>query len=215
MVSGAISLAVHGILMIGGGVLLSSPVEYGVEAGEGGLEVHLIAALPAARGDYLGAAGAASDMAVPTASAHPLTLDPLPSALEDAPRPTSSSVTHATPDVGDGSAPLPGRDAVTVHATGGARSHSGPGYIRNPAPAYPVLARQLGQAGTVILQAEVLPNGRCGQVSVQHSSGVALLDEAAFRAVARWQFKPARLAGRPVASWVEIPVTFRLVDADE
>lgn len=88
-----------------------------------------------------------------------------------------------------------------------------PQYLRNPAPVYPRLARERGEEGTVVLDVEVLPSGRCGTLRVLESSGHALLDEAAARAVRQWQFKPAARWGRAIAVWVEIPVTFRLIDA--
>jgi len=88
-----------------------------------------------------------------------------------------------------------------------------PQYLRNPAPVYPRLARERGEEGTVVLDVEVLPSGRCGTLRVLESSGHALLDEAAARAVRQWQFKPATRWGRAIAVWVEIPVTFRLIDA--
>lgn len=88
-----------------------------------------------------------------------------------------------------------------------------PQYLRNPAPVYPRLARERGEEGTVVLDVEVLPSGRCGTLRVLESSGHALLDEAAARAVRGWRFKPAARWGRAIAVWVEIPVTFRLIDA--
>jgi protein TonB len=193
LISGAVSVALHGMILIGGGVLFTSPVEYGVEAGEGGLDVHLIAALPAA-GQPSGAA-----------------LDPL---VAPAPSTIAPPSAKPTPYIGDGSSPVPGPDATTLHATGGARSRSGPSYIRNPAPPYPAVARAQGQEGTVILRAEFLPKGRGGQLQVQRSSGFSVLDDAALQSVARWQFKPAHRGG-PVAVWVEIPITFRLVEGGE
>lgn len=90
-----------------------------------------------------------------------------------------------------------------------------PSYLRNPAPRYPLLARQRGEEGTVVLKAEVLPSGRCGRLEVQSSSGSALLDASATHAVRQWQFQPARRGGAPVALWVEIPITFQLIDAGE
>lgn len=88
-----------------------------------------------------------------------------------------------------------------------------PQYLRNPAPVYPHLARERGEEGTVVLDVEVSSSGRCGALRVLESSGHAILDEAAARAVRGWQFKPAARWGRAIAVWVEIPITFRLLDA--
>lgn len=85
-------------------------------------------------------------------------------------------------------------------------------YLRNPPPAYPRLARERGEEGTVLLEVQVLVSGRCGQVNVLTSSGFSLLDQAALRAVRAWVFRPARRWGQPAAFWVEIPITFRLLE---
>ncbi len=53
-------------------------------------------------------------------------------------------------------------------------------------------------------------SGRPTGVAVKQSSGVAILDQAAIAAVRRWTFEPARTAGLPVASTVEVPVRFSL-----
>lgn len=86
-------------------------------------------------------------------------------------------------------------------------------YLANPAPAYPLAARRLGLEGEVLLRAEILPDGRCGELEIARSSGHALLDEAALAAVKRWRFLPARRGEEPVAARVEIPIRFRLTDS--
>ncbi|MEO1767251.1 energy transducer TonB [Thiobacter aerophilum] len=86
-------------------------------------------------------------------------------------------------------------------------------YLANPRPPYPLAARRLGLEGQVVLRAEILPDGRCGELVVAQSSGHALLDEAALAAVKRWRFLPARRGEAPIAAWVEIPIRFRLTDS--
>jgi protein TonB len=77
-------------------------------------------------------------------------------------------------------------------------------------PHYPPHARRLGQEGTVVLEVEVLADGRAGAVRVIESPGHPLLVEAAEDAVRRARFTPATRDGRPVRSLVRIPFTFRL-----
>lgn len=108
--------------------------------------------------------------------------------------------------------PDPVPQTVMTAEQKGALAEILPGYLRNPPPAYPEMARQQGWQGTVILTVHVLPSGRCDEVRVTRSSGYAILDETARQAIARWQFKAARRLGKTVAVWVEIPVTFRLVE---
>jgi protein TonB len=94
----------------------------------------------------------------------------------------------------------------------GALSEALPGYLRNPAPVYPRLARERGYEGTVLLEIDVLVSGRPGTVQVRHSSGYPLLDDAAVQAVRRWTFRPAQRGYTPVSLTVELPIRFRLVD---
>jgi protein TonB len=71
-------------------------------------------------------------------------------------------------------------------------------------PVYPLLARQRGEAGTVLIHAQVAPDGRPAAVRVAASSGYDLLDEAARRAVQQWTFQ-----NQP--GWVAVPVVFKLL----
>lgn len=103
---------------------------------------------------------------------------------------------------------------VVIPEQRGAISEMLPSHLRNPAPVYPRLAQERGEEGTVVVDVEVLASGRSGAVSVARSSGSMLLDEAARKAVRQWQFRPAHRQGRAVAVTVEIPITFRLIDAD-
>ncbi len=77
-------------------------------------------------------------------------------------------------------------------------------------PNYPQRARSLGQQGTVVLHAQVMPSGYSGQLSIVVSSGHELLDRAALAAVRKWQFVPAYAEGNPIAHWVSVPVRFAL-----
>lgn len=89
-----------------------------------------------------------------------------------------------------------------------------PRYSQNAPPAYPALARLRGQEGIVILNAEILPEGKAGIVKIKSSSGYAALDQSALDAVRTWTFEPARKKGRSVAAWVDIPVRFVLKKSD-
>ncbi|HTY17927.1 MAG TPA: energy transducer TonB [Myxococcota bacterium] len=97
-------------------------------------------------------------------------------------------------------------------AAGGALASAVPRYRNTPPPEYPPEARQRHQEGIVLLDVDVGADGRPAQVGVKQSSGFPSLDRAAVTAVHRWTFEPARTAGLPVASRVEIPIRFRLTD---
>ena len=83
-------------------------------------------------------------------------------------------------------------------------------YLYNPSPDYPARARRLGLEGEVLIRTRVLPNGEPDELVLTQSSGYALLDQAAMKAVRTWRFRPARRSDERTASWVEIPVRFRL-----
>lgn len=121
-----------------------------------------------------------------------------------------------------------GVEGLSVHAvnggaggTGGRSSPAGgkmsqavPKYRENTHPRYPMLARSRSEEGVVIITAEVLANGRVGNLGIRRTSGYRLLDHSALEAVRNWKFEPARKMGIPVAAWVEIPIRFALRDSD-
>ena len=82
--------------------------------------------------------------------------------------------------------------------------------LNNPRPAYPLLAIRQGAQGQVLLLAEVLPEGRAGRIELEKSSGHALLDAAAMKAVRAWRFTPARKDGLLTTQTVRIPIHFNL-----
>lgn len=85
-----------------------------------------------------------------------------------------------------------------------------PQIARQVPPVYPAAARRSGTEGTVLLQVDVQSSGRPGLVSLVSSSGSGLLDSAAIRAVKKWTFRPATIAGVPTSGQVRVPVRFRL-----
>lgn len=85
-----------------------------------------------------------------------------------------------------------------------------PLYRENSPPVYPEIARLRGYEGIVLIFAEILPNGRVGEVKIRKSSGYAILDQSALQAIKPWKFEPARRAGNPLTAWVELPIKFIL-----
>lgn len=82
----------------------------------------------------------------------------------------------------------------------------------NPKPVYPPRARDRGYEGLVVLRAQITHEGFVGTLSVQTSTGYALLDQAALHAIKKWRFQPAEKSGRRVPCVVEVPFRFRLED---
>ncbi len=88
-------------------------------------------------------------------------------------------------------------------------------YLNNPKPSYPSVANRMGWHGTVVVNVEVLATGLAGQLSVQRSSGHAVLDDAALQAIRQWRFTPARHNGQLVTQHFLVPIPFILKESDE
>lgn len=82
--------------------------------------------------------------------------------------------------------------------------------LTQPAPAYPPEAIRAGDEGTVMVMADVDVDGNTSNIKISKRSGSRILDRAALREVARWQFEPALQAGKPMASTVQVPVQYTL-----
>lgn len=107
-------------------------------------------------------------------------------------------------------APLPPRPA--------AESPRGPvpvgGDVRPPRivyqtiPEYPILAKQAGIQGEVIISAVIDSDGKV--IDMKVVSGPPLLFNAAMKALAQWKFEPTYLNGQPVAIKWNASVNFRI-----
>ncbi|CAG7856407.1 hypothetical protein MCAMS1_00874 [biofilm metagenome] len=86
------------------------------------------------------------------------------------------------------------------------------GYLNNPKPHYPGIARSRHWEGLVMLRVYVTPDGRCGNLNIYRSSGHDVLDEAAASAVRNWRFIPGKRGDTPIASWATVPIQFQLRD---
>jgi TonB family protein len=79
--------------------------------------------------------------------------------------------------------------------------------IRQGTPVYPAIARARHITGPVVVQATV---GKDGKVSnLQFVSGHDIFKDAAFDAVRQYQFKAAKLNGRPIEQTTQIRLNFR------
>jgi protein TonB len=77
-------------------------------------------------------------------------------------------------------------------------------------PIYPRQSIERDEEGVVLVRAFVDPSGAPQRVLIFKGSGFPLLDEAALKAVQGWRFEPMVRDGRATASWVQVPVRFRL-----
>lgn len=81
-------------------------------------------------------------------------------------------------------------------------------------PAYPSSARNRHIEGSVTVLYKVNADGSVDDVSVTHSSGSEILDEAALDAAREDTFVPARRGNKAVASTYSRIISFQLTDAD-
>jgi len=88
-----------------------------------------------------------------------------------------------------------------------------PQSLHHPPPLYPPEAFRRGIQGVTSLFVQVSPQGSASQVTIEHSSGSAILDEAAAGAVMKWTFIPARRMGVAVSGSIRIRIRFQIVGA--
>ena len=77
-------------------------------------------------------------------------------------------------------------------------------------PEYPAQAQRRRQQGEVIVYITVEENGRTSAVTVQRSSGFALLDNAAVKAAKKWEIMPMEINGQPRRATFSVPIKFAL-----
>jgi periplasmic protein TonB len=80
--------------------------------------------------------------------------------------------------------------------------------ISEPMPVYPVLAREAGVQGDVVLHAIIAKDGRVEELTV--ISGNPMLIQAAREAVLQWRYQPTLLNNEPVEVDTTITVVFTM-----
>ena len=136
--------------------------------------------------------------------------------LEDAalekPDPTKT-VEPIAPTVGFNSDPPKARPASnnTTRSTAAEPGVVDGAKLARPlSPEYPPACIRRGQEGRVVLDVQVLPGGRAGEITIFRSSGHTRLDASAIAAARKASFKPAREDGRNVETRVKLPIKFQL-----
>ncbi len=199
---------IHAALFLIGGILFNTPPEYGMQFSQGGMDIELVAA-PAA---IQRLPPSAAEMPKPQESNMIETTDDPAKSLETSETVVPVNSALSSKVAGDGSSVIEGKDATTLSSSGSGQTSEKPGYLKNPPPPYPSEAIRKEQEGLVMLSVWVSRSGEVQSVEISQSSGVAVLDQSALKAVRKWKFKPARSGALAIESRVNIPVRFRLED---
>jgi protein TonB len=101
--------------------------------------------------------------------------------------------------------PAPTQTAAPVRPGGNVKP---PDRIVNVRPEYPPMAIAARVSGSVTIEAIIGTDGRVRDARVLRS--IALLDDAALKAVRQWRYTPTLLNGVPVAVIMTVTVTFTL-----
>lgn len=83
--------------------------------------------------------------------------------------------------------------------------------LKTERPLYPRMAREQGWQGKVVLRTQITADGIVKNATVQESSGFSLLDESAVQSVKSWLFEPAKNGEFAIASTVDLPIRFDLL----
>lgn len=215
--SGIISLASHALVILAFGIVLTIPPEYGLQVGQAGVDVDLVAAAPAEEQMVQEEQPPPpEETPVPDAPQPEMTI-PVPESPKPVPTPVKKvekpkATAPPSPYTGDGSSPVPGKDKTTLRSSSGADVMAKPDYMRNPPPKYPADALRNKVEGLVILRVKVNAQGGVESVRLIKSSGHSALDQAAEKAVRGWRFHPAKIAGVAMESHVEVPIDFTIPD---
>ena len=142
----------------------------------------------------------------------PVTPKPPPPHPSDTAPVVPSEPTPAPPPAAAAPAPTGGQADVLPSALTADADYKA-AELNNPKPLYPLTAVRQEAQGRVLLLVEVLADGRAGRVTLEKTSGHAILDASAMNTVRLWQFIPAREDGVFVTQTIRVPIDFNLKDS--
>ena len=85
-----------------------------------------------------------------------------------------------------------------------------PQAVHKVEPIYPPRAHKKGVCGKVVLRFLVEPDGRVTRPSIVEANPEGYFEQSALDAIRHWRFKPGIYRGKAVATWVVLPVQFKL-----
>ncbi|MGD9505730.1 MAG: energy transducer TonB [Syntrophobacteraceae bacterium] len=85
-----------------------------------------------------------------------------------------------------------------------------PVVIQRAEPDYPPDARRMHIGGRVVVRFLVKVDGSVTKASIVEATPEGVFERSALAAVNKWRFKPGRFKGSDVATWVLLPVEYRM-----
>lgn len=155
---------------------------------------------------------AAASRPQPSTAAAPAKAQPAASPLPHQ-APVAAALTSGSAAIATAAEAAPSASAAPAaaqHAAPATAARFDADYLNNPEPAYPLMSRNRGESGKVLLLVQVTAHGTAAQVEIKQGCGFPRLDQAALNAVRNWRFVPARRGDEAVAASVVVPITFRL-----
>ncbi|MGV8074431.1 MAG: energy transducer TonB [Syntrophobacteraceae bacterium] len=86
-----------------------------------------------------------------------------------------------------------------------------PRVLRKVEPVYPFRARNQAIDGKLLLKFLVEPDGSVSKPCVLEAHPEGFFEQNALAAVTQWRFKPGFYRGRAVATWIVLPIRFKLI----
>lgn len=82
--------------------------------------------------------------------------------------------------------------------------------MHQPQPKLPPRVVQKQVEGKVLLRLLVDENGRVERVRVMQAEPKGLFEQPVKEAAKQWRYQPAQYQGKPVKTWIEVPMNFKL-----
>jgi periplasmic protein TonB len=207
----AVAIGAHLLILLAGGYAWTHQPNYGIQGSTASLEVYMVAARPEVSQKISPKKSMRITAEAPERETEMMILKSKSvekSLLKEKQKNISESKKVSLK--GDGSSAEPGKDSTTLFSQGSSEIQGKSGKYQNPAPIYPSTAIQHGWEGVVFLRVLVEANGKPSQIVIQKKSAHKILDEAALKAVRKWQFEPASIGDVAVSNWIVIPIRFAL-----
>jgi TonB family protein len=142
----------------------------------------------------------------PTASQHDSAGAIDAPSVEGTPVPDSADGNAVTGIIGStNSAPAPPEVKPEAEIKVGGRV-TDPVLLSKFAPVYPVIAKEAGIEGDVVVKTSLDKNGNVGHMEIV--SGPAMLRQPALEALRRWKYKPSTLDGEPIPVTILVTLKF-------